>query len=66
LLEREFEALLAMNWGPPPTVRALHPDTTDPAMSRSRPVWASDRQLPSRPRHPGSGGWGRSRSPPDR
>jgi len=65
LLEHEFQALLAESWGSPPTGRALHPTPAGPSVPGSRPA-ASDRRLPTRPHHPGLGGWGRSRSPPCR
>jgi hypothetical protein len=47
-------------------VPALHPDSTGPATPRPRPVMTCDRRLRTRPHRPGLGGWGRSRSPPDR
>ena len=65
LLRAEFDAIIAAEWPSPPPAE---PDRGADAERRPRPARqrreASVAALPSRPRHPGVGGWTRQRSPP--
>lgn len=65
LLTDEFDAIIAAEWPEPPADR---PGRSDAARTpgRGRPRRAADpvRGPVSQPRHPGTGGWTRQRSPP--
>jgi hypothetical protein len=65
LLRAEFDAIIAAEWAsPPPAMPDRGAGAGRPAReARSRAV---DRGagLPTRPQHPGIGGWARQRSPP--
>lgn len=67
LLRAEFDAIVAAEWPSPPPVE---PDLGADAGRRLRRVrhrsQAASAVPPSRPRHPGIGGWTRQRSPPSR
>lgn len=64
LLRAEFEAIVAAEWPSPPKAPPARR-----GVARGRPRASARRGraravLPSRPRHPGSDGWARERSPP--
>jgi len=65
LVRAEFDAIIAAEWPSPPPAE---PDRGADAGRRPRPARprreASVAAQPSRPRHPGIGGWTRQRSPP--
>jgi hypothetical protein len=67
LLRAEFDAIIAAEWPSPPPAE---PDRGADAERRPRRARhrreASVAAPPSRPRHPGIGGWTRQRSPPAR
>jgi hypothetical protein len=65
LLAAEFDAIVAVEWPEPPAdtpgrSAAGRHSGSGPARRAAEPV----RGPVSRPRHPGTGGWARQRSPP--
>ncbi len=67
LVRAEFDAIITAQWpGPPPAEPDRGADAEpDPRRVQHRPE-TGDALPPSRPRHPGIGGWTRQRSPPAR
>jgi hypothetical protein len=65
LVRAEFDAIIAAEWPSPPPARPDRGADAErrPCRTRQRRE-ASVADLPSRPRHPGIGGWTRQRSPP--
>lgn len=65
LLRAEFDAIIAAEWPSPPPAQPARGARAEhrPHRDRLRRA-ASATALPSRPRHPGAGGWTRQRSPP--
>jgi hypothetical protein len=65
LLRAEFDAIIAAEWpGPPPAEPNGGRRSQPRPRSTRRRARARTAGLPSRPRHPGIGGWTRQRSPP--
>jgi hypothetical protein len=67
LLAAEFEAIIAAAWPAPPAARPVGGALGEHA-GRGAARQAADpvRDLATRPRHSGVGGWARQRSPPAR
>jgi hypothetical protein len=67
LLAAEFDAIIAAEWSTPPAnPGARGAAGGHPGSGTSRRAADPVRDLVSRPRHPGVGGWARQRSPPPR
>jgi hypothetical protein len=63
LLQLEFDAIVSAQWADPP------PDDSDGGLADepahvARTPESGTARPPTRPRHPGVGGWARQRSPP--
>jgi hypothetical protein len=67
LLAAEFDAIIAAEWPNPPANPPGRGATgRHPTSRAARWLTARVRGAVSRPRHPGTGGWARQRSPPPR
>ena len=66
LLRAEFDAINAEEWLSPPTDNPAGGASADrhPQRRGARRGEPRGTDLPTRPRHPGMGGWARPRSPP--
>ena len=66
LVRAEFDAIIAAEWPSPPTDEPTGGASADrhPHRRGARRGEPRVAGLPTRPRHPGVGGWARPRSPP--
>jgi hypothetical protein len=65
LLTAEFDAIIAAEWpNPPVNPPGRGPTGRQPTRPAARRLMTRVRRTVSRPRHPGTGGWARQRSPP--
>ena len=66
LVQAEFDAIVAAEWpSPPPAEPDDSADAGRPPRQARRPRDDGGAEPSKRPCHPGTGGWGRQRSPPD-